>query len=122
MKNFLKITAIFVIITIVLYIVGVGCPIKYITGVSCPGCGLTRAYMSLAKLNIIDAFKYHPLFWTVPIIIVLYLNKVDDKIFILFIILFIAVYVVRLINVDDEVVTINLREGLILKIINLIKS
>ena len=30
-----------------LQLAGITCPIKYITGISCPGCGMTRAWLSL---------------------------------------------------------------------------
>ena len=40
-----------------------------IFGIPCPACGMTRAYMSLAHLDIRGAFYYHPLFWSVPFIL-----------------------------------------------------
>ena len=54
-----------------LYATGIGCPIKFLTGVSCPGCGLTRAWFEALQGNLLRAVAYHPLFWTVPVIIVL---------------------------------------------------
>ena len=33
-------------IPILLYVTGIGCPIKFWTGVSCPGCGMTRAWLA----------------------------------------------------------------------------
>jgi hypothetical protein len=40
-----------------------------IFGIPCPSCGMTRAYLSLVHLNYKEAFKFHPLFWCVPILI-----------------------------------------------------
>ena len=51
---------------IVLYVLGIGCPIKFITGVSCPGCGMTRAWLEALQLHLDRAVCYHPLFWVVP--------------------------------------------------------
>lgn len=56
---------------LVLYLIGVGCPIKFMTGVSCPGCGMTRAWLELARGHLAAAFAYHPLFWAVPAVVVL---------------------------------------------------
>ncbi len=38
------------------------CIYKRTLGIPCPGCGMTRAFISLAKLDIRSAFYYHPLF------------------------------------------------------------
>lgn len=37
------------------------CAIKIGTGVDCPGCGMTRAFLALARGDISQSFKYHPL-------------------------------------------------------------
>ena len=42
------------------------CPIKYTTGVSCPGCGMTRALISLVRLDFESALYYHPLVFLLP--------------------------------------------------------
>ena len=54
---------------ILLECVGITCPIKFITGISCAGCGMSRAWISLLKLDLKNAFYYHPLFWSVPILL-----------------------------------------------------
>lgn len=38
-----------------------GCPTRRFFGVSCPGCGMTRACLSLFQLDFQAAFDYHPL-------------------------------------------------------------
>lgn len=38
------------------------CAVRNTTGFPCPGCGMTRAYLSLFSLNVKKAFFYHPLF------------------------------------------------------------
>ena len=64
---------------LLLNLVGIGCPIKFLTGISCPGCGMTRAWISIFKLDLAAAFRYHPMFWSVPILCALYLF--DGRIF-----------------------------------------
>ena len=47
---------------------GWGCPFRNLTGMPCPGCGMTRAWFALLRLNILAAFRYHPMFWSVPVL------------------------------------------------------
>ena len=37
------------------------CPFKDMTGLSCPGCGITRAFISIGHGHIISALKLNPL-------------------------------------------------------------
>jgi hypothetical protein len=37
------------------------CRIRAWTGFDCPGCGMTRAWLLLAELRVVDAFHTHPL-------------------------------------------------------------
>ncbi len=113
---------------IMMALIGIGafylifhCPIKYLTGISCPGCGMTRAFISLAKLDFEKAFYYHPL-WCVPIIFVfvyiLFKNKhkkIYNAFICLSIVLFIIVYLHRLFS-NNEVVNIQLERGLLYRI------
>lgn len=64
-----------------------------IFGLPCLACGMTRAYISLAHLDIKRAFYYHPLFWSVPLILLGYKNK---KIIYILGVLFISVWLVRM--------------------------
>lgn len=36
--------------------------------IPCPGCGMTRAFMSLINFDLIGAFNNHLMFWSVPIL------------------------------------------------------
>lgn len=63
-----KIKLIFIILILFLYAfiylkynVGIPCIFFEITGLYCPGCGITRAIISLIKLDFIQAFRYNPL-------------------------------------------------------------
>ena len=117
---------------VVLYVIlesfGVTCPIKYITGISCAGCGMSRAWMAFLQLDIAKAFAYHPLFWLVPIVVIVLLckSKINIKIYkiIIFtiIIMFAIVYICRLIWSGDDVVVFEPQNNILFRIIRVIKS
>ena len=65
--------------------------------VPCPACGITRAFKSLLSGDIIGAFNNHPLFWTVPLMPFIAAIK-KEKYFYIFGIIFIVVWIIRLIN------------------------
>ena len=56
----------------VLYLLDATCIIKHFTGIECPGCGLTRAWLSVMRFDLVTAFQYNPMFWSVPIIFLYY--------------------------------------------------
>ena len=63
----------------VMYFFKIPCLFKLLLKIECPGCGMTRAYISLLHLDIKKAFAYNAMFWAVPVCFVFYLF--DDKIF-----------------------------------------
>lgn len=90
-------------------LVGIGCPIKFITGVSCAGCGMTRAWLHVLRLDLNAAFYFHPLFWTVPVVVVLFfLRKRFPRVFRVIAgaaaALFIIVYFVRMFDRSCDIV------------------
>ena len=111
------------LIIIGVYYLTIKCPIKFLFGISCPGCGMTRAWISLLRLDVKKAFYYHPL-WVVPAVyILLYAiklksnKKANNSVLFVIIILFLCTYLCRLIS-GDMIVKIDLRAGLIYKIIS----
>jgi hypothetical protein len=44
------------------------CYFKGFFGIPCPGCGMTRAWISLFNGKILTALYFHPVFWIVPVI------------------------------------------------------
>ena len=44
-----------------------GCPFRHLIGVPCPGCGMSRAWLAVLAGNLGTAFRYHPMFWAVPV-------------------------------------------------------
>ena len=61
-----------------------------IFGIPCITCGITRAYMSLLKLDIKSAFFYHPLFFMVPFFFIVKKRKYLLMLFTLFVVVWIV--------------------------------
>ena len=93
----------FLSIVFLLYITGIGCPIKFATGISCPGCGMTRAWLSALSLQFDLAFAYHPLFWLLPFVLAIvalreHINKrFYTALLLVFVVALLSVWVIRLI-------------------------
>lgn len=87
---------------------GTKCVIKNVSGIPCPSCGMTRSYLHVLHGEFPEAFYDHPLFFTVPIILVIaYMlsinqhnqqtTKVLTVIMFIIITMFIVLYVYRMI-------------------------
>ena len=91
---------------------GVGCPIHALTGVSCPGCGMTRAWLAVLRLYLKAAFYYHPLFWTVPVALIVFFfrkkllpNKtIQTAALSVLLAAFLIVYMLRLLVIKDSAI------------------
>ncbi len=99
-------------------VLGIGCPIQRIFGISCGGCGMTRAWLAAVRFQWANAFAFHPLFWTVPLVIGCLLVKRKypriAKIGVwIWVIAMLIVYVFRLLDPVDAVVVFAPQEGLI---------
>lgn len=86
---------------------GTRCVSKNLFGIPCPGCGMTRSYLHVLEGDFKAAYFDHPLFFTLPIIIIitalLFKKSLSKKLYrilngiLLFIAgLFIVVYFVRM--------------------------
>lgn len=118
-KEYIKFGLTIALIYIFFSVLGIGCPIKFVTGISCPGCGMTRAWISLFNMDIQGAFYYHPLFFlpTIYLLLFVFKNKISYKIFICLITLgifsFLTTYILRILNPRDIVVDINIDNGFV---------
>ena len=71
---------------------------------------MSRAWISLLKLDLKNAFYYHPLFWSVPILfgLVFLKNNLNKKVYnvslTMIVSLYLIVYAVRLFSNNDIVV------------------
>lgn len=101
-KDLMLLALLFVALPLVLHVTGIGCPIKFLTGISCPGCGMTRAWLSALTLNFQQALAYHPLYWSVPLIVLLAFaasnvwHTIRRTVFVVTLIAFLGVWFVRL--------------------------
>lgn len=109
-KDFICLIATIVFIYVIFHFAGIGCPIKFVTGISCLGCGMTRAWLSLLRLDFSAAFYYHPLFMLPPVAAVVYIlkSKINLKIYkiimLTLVMAFIIIYLYRLIFTDGDIV------------------
>lgn len=107
-------------------LIGIGCPIKWLTGVSCAGCGMTRAWISVIHGDLRQAFFYHPLFPIPPVVAatILVKNRLNKTIYngilLTSILLFIIIYVSRLIWFKNEIVVFEPQKGMIVRIIKVL--
>ena len=96
---------IFAICLLVLWAFQIPCPTKWLTEIPCPGCGMTRAYIALVHLNLKEAFRLHPMFWSMPILVAYFFKDyrllktkwVNDGILILIGLGFIVQWIVKII-------------------------
>ncbi len=111
------------LVVALLFITGIGCPIKFFTGISCAGCGMSRALYCMLTLDFKTAVYYHPLCFLFPLFaIFLFFHKhVSRKIFkgilVAICVIFVIVYLIRLFDDKCSVVTCNPQNGFILKAI-----
>lgn len=52
-----------------------GCPIYNLSGHLCPCCGITRAWLAFVNGDIALAFRYHALFFFVPLFALVYVLR-----------------------------------------------
>lgn len=102
---------------------GVTCPIRYLTGVSCPGCGMSRAWLALIRLDFTAAAGWHPLYWLpIPGAALLLNRKRLPKALVrwsivLGCVLMIWVYVNRLLDPADAAAVFRPEEGLFVRLL-----
>lgn len=68
-------TALYLGVTALLYLLHVPCMFRHFLRIECPGCGMTRAYLALLHGDLPRAFSLNPLFWTVPILFLLFMTE-----------------------------------------------
>lgn len=121
-----QVTAILAVVLFygVLQLAGITCPIKFITGISCPGCGMTRAWLSLLLRGDLEAaFHYHPLFWILIPGVPLFLCRhrfsemTRKTVSYMLILLFFAVYAFRMASPENTIVVFRPEDGLIGRIL-----
>lgn len=79
LKNKLNITLIYFCCLAVFWFLKFPCVFNYIFGIPCPGCGMSHAFLSALRFDFIEAFSYHSMFWSMPILYLYFLF--DGKLF-----------------------------------------
>lgn len=119
-KDMAAVVVITAVAALVMYVTGIGCPILFFTGIPCFGCGMSRACLALLHLDYAAAWYYHPMIFLIPVIVVVlfFYNRFPKRLFrslaALFIILFIVVYLVRLMD-PEHFIKWNISDGFIYK-------
>lgn len=60
-KNIILVIGILIFVILFQDNIGIPCFFHELTGLYCPGCGITRAFLSLIKLDLYQAFRYNML-------------------------------------------------------------
>lgn len=103
-----------------------GCPIRQLTGISCAGCGMTRAWLRLLTLQWEAAFACHPLVLAPAVFVVFHIlrrfghEKLANWVNAVLVLLFVAVYLIRILNPQDTIVTFAPQDGLIWRTVSAI--
>lgn len=94
----LGLSIIFLLIKKFSKITGSICLIRGLTGIPCPSCGMSRAIIAFINGDIINAFRFHPLFWLpfILFILIVFKRKFFKQIIIGAIISTIAIYFFRM--------------------------
>ena len=79
LKTKLLFFALIPLLYLVMYLLDTTCIIKSLIGIPCPGCGMTRALLCAIHLKFRDAFAFHPLFFTTPVLFLYFLY--DGRLF-----------------------------------------
>lgn len=72
-------TAGYLLLILAMYKAGIRCLFRIWPGIPCPGCGMTRACVSLLRLDIPAAFSYHPMVFFLPLMYLYFLY--DGRLF-----------------------------------------
>ena len=105
-------TAAFSGLVLLMRLLNIPCFFKAITGIHCISCGLTRAVLSMLSGDFSAAFYYHPLFWSVPIIWLVFFfhKKFSAKALVVFSAVvfaaFAAVYIARMFFIPGSLIYI----------------
>ena len=70
----------FVLVYILFNMLGITCVFLEILGLPCPGCGMTRAALSLVKFDIVSAAKYNITVFFMPYVFVYVFFDVKGKV------------------------------------------
>lgn len=103
MRKKLKVILLFIIFSVLFYFTDTTCLWRKITGIPCPTCGVTRALLSLLRMDFQSYLYYNCM--AVPLVIATFLllfcreeNKLLNRIGIIILCLNIPYYIFRLVH------------------------
>lgn len=118
------ILAVFIILFyFLLFLLHIGCPIKFVTGISCPFCGMTRAWTQVLEGNLAMAFYYHPLFVLGPLFLVGLLfedviplsDKIKKSILLAIVLILVVVYIYRIMFMLNSPISFDIKNSFVLQ-------
>ena len=59
----------FALLVVIWYSCDLPCVFRALTGIPCITCGMTRAWLCVFRLDLTGAFLLHPMFWSIPVLI-----------------------------------------------------
>ncbi len=77
MKNKKRIIVYVIILSLIYYVLNLNfnfkipCLIHEITNLYCPGCGITRMFFSIIRLDFYQAFRFNPLVFTLLVLYII---------------------------------------------------
>lgn len=77
-KNKLLLTVLYAGVLLICWEIGMPCIFQRILSIPCPGCGMSRAVLAAMRLKIGEAFLWHPMFWSMPVLYFYFLYDVRD--------------------------------------------
>ena len=123
-RGALSAIAVVVLLYVVMEALGITCPILFVMGISCAGCGMSRAWLALLRLDVVAAFHYHPLFWLPPVCLFLFFlrrhfsDKVKKLLIAAVVVLMLAVYLARMLDPDDAIVVFEPQKGIVFRLLS----
>ena len=95
---------IYITIIAIFYYFKVDCFFLTLFHIPCPGCGMTRAWLSLLHFDIKGAFLNHLAFWSAPILLLYFIfdgnilrnRKLNKWLFIIIVFFIVLNYILRL--------------------------
>lgn len=80
-------------VILIAHILNIPCLFKSIFGFSCIACGMTRAWLSVFRLDFVSAYDFNRMYWCIPILYLyiifdgkLFKNQIINKCLLVFII------------------------------------
>lgn len=94
------------LVLLVLVLLDTHCVFKKLTDLPCPTCGMSRAWLSAFRLDLAAAFRYHPMFWGLPVLGLLYVlegfpfpgERCTKVLYVLMLLGFAGAYILKLVS------------------------